>query len=96
MNGAPELQSVATFIQYVKDDERDYLTREELDELSFATKTSTAKIVAELRRNGLVVVTDKIQQVRGFKSNPYTRWDSCPSHGGSGATQISGFAGKEG
>lgn len=34
--------------------------------------------------------------VRGFQSNPNTRWQACPSHGGSGWEVISGFAGREG
>lgn len=56
-----------------------------------------ASVVALFKDYGVKVEDRAVpKHVRGFKSNPNTRWSACPSHGGSGWEQISGFAGKEG
>ncbi len=95
-NHSPELASVESFLAYLADDERSYITREELMDLSAATHTTTAKIAPLLRARGIVVVTDERRDVRGFTANPNTRWQACPSHGGGGGSCIEGFAGDEG
>lgn len=94
---SPELASVDAFAEHLVDDDRDSFTFDEADRLATAVKTSTHKVISALEAYGLTyLVRAPVRKVRGFTSNSHDRWygpGSCPSHGGSGHEQITGFAG---
>ncbi len=93
----PELESLDAFAEYLVDDDRTSFTFDEAVSLGAAIKLSTHKVIAGLEAYGLTyVIRRPARAVRGFTSNSHDRWfgpGSCPSHGGSGHEQITGFAG---
>ena len=75
----PEYQSIQNYVEYLMQDGNDCYTAEDLEKLSLNMRTSSLKIIRECKIN------------RGYRSVE-NKWASCPSHGGSGANQIIGFA----
>lgn len=89
--------AVETFIEEVTGDDRDSVTFAEVEAIASAVGIHVSTIVALVKGYGLTIGTREVpREVRGFRSNSHDRWSSCPSHGGSGWQQISGFAGGEG
>jgi hypothetical protein len=70
-----------------------------LDEIAKELGCATYAVIAEARKQGLTVGERGVpRKVRTISSNSHDRWSgpgSCPTHGGSGYEQISGFAGEE-
>lgn len=93
----PEYESFDTFIAFMHEEERTTYTAEELQEMCFVCRLTTKALRAKLSVLGFEVERRRHEkQVRGFTSNPNTRWQDCPSHGGSGGDNIMGFAGRKG
>ena len=100
MKDDPEVANVEAFVEYLLDEERDTFTGEELQLLSYNTRTVHRTVRVQLEGYGLKLAErPKAQRVRGFTVSSHDRWygpGSSPSHGGSGWEQIAGFAGREG
>lgn len=93
----PEYKSVEDFVDYCLDDERKDFNHVELRALALNTKTSGNKVRAELESYGLSLVERSVvKQTRGFTTNQHDRWQVSGNHGGSGGSQILGFAGAKG
>jgi hypothetical protein len=89
----PEFESVEALAEFLFDDERSDFTFAEVATLSRSLKVSISKLIPELEKYGLTYTErGKAVEVRGFTAKS-DRWTACPSHGGSGYEQISGFAG---
>lgn len=84
----PEFQSIPAFVEFVKGDERQEYTLQELHSLCFALKSSTASVRGLLKVQGLKLEErEPIKHTRGFTTSSSDRWygpGSCNSHGGSG------------
>lgn len=88
-----EFESVETFAEYLYEEERESFTYIELVELSRSVRLSVSKLIGELEGYGLRYEgREHEKEVRGFLTKN-DRWTACPSHGGTGYEQISGFAG---
>jgi len=101
MSTTPELESVEAFAESLLDDERTEFTFEEATELAIALGFSVATpVIRALKEYGFRMAERQPErQVRGFHANNHDRWygkGSCPTHGGSGWEQISGFGGQTG
>jgi hypothetical protein len=96
----PEFRSVAEFVEFCLDDDRETFTHIELRALALNTRTSGSRVRAELEGFGLTLqLRRKENRRRGFATNSHDRWygpGSSKSHGGSGWEQITGFAGRAG
>ncbi len=91
---APELASIEAFAEYLLEDDRETFTLAECQALGASIHLSNGKIRAALEEYGFrYVKPEHGRSVRGFTSNNHDRWTACPTHGGSGQTNISGFAG---
>jgi len=94
---APELASIEAFAEYLLEDDRDSFTLADCQALGASIHLSNSKIRAALEEYGFhYVKPEHGRSVRGFTSNSHDRWSgpgSCATHGGSGQTNISGFAG---
>lgn len=95
-----EFASVEAFVESLIDDERTVFTHQEMACLNRRLGVPVRTIRRELEGYGLTLaLREKERHVRGFSSNPHDRWHgpgSCPTHGGSGWSQIMGMAGQEG
>ena len=93
----PEYQSVESFVD---DNESGQFTHLDLNVLNCVLRRPIRDIKAELESYGLLLqLRQNEQSTRGFTSNSNDRWSgpgSCHSHGGSGAEQVTGFAGRRG
>lgn len=96
----PEFQSVAAFVEYLLEDDRDGATHAELVDLSYGTRTTIAKLRRDLEAWGVTVAErPKPIVVRGFTTSSHDRWygpGAEKMHGGSGWEQITGFTGRRG
>ena len=98
---SPELASVESFADFLLADDRTEFTFDEAVALSEALGQSVpVYVIRGLKALGFTMEPREIpKEVRGFNSNSHDRWSgkgSCPTHGGSGHEQITGFAGQEG
>jgi hypothetical protein len=87
--GAPEYESIESFVQFCKDDERVEYTHEDLSALCVSLRCSKVyMIVSELSKSGLTLAKREVpKRVRGFTTSSNDRWfgpGSEPTHGGSG------------
>lgn len=81
------------------DDNRKVVSFEECDAVAEALGCHASCITRGLRALGFETVRAIPRRVRTISSNSNDRWfgpGSCPTHGGSGYEQISGFAGQKG
>ena len=89
-----EFESVADFAEYLFDDDRTTFTYDEMVVLAATIKRSVNKIKDELESYGLTYSGREVPKfIRGFTANNHNRWVNSGCFGGSGATQIEGFAG---
>ena len=88
MRTAPEFATIATFIQYLRDDERTTFSAQELQSLNFALQKPLDEIRAVLEEEGFSSIPQvTIKRVRGFTTSSNDRWfgpGSDPTHGGLG------------
>ena len=95
-----EFASIEDFVEYLCDDDRTSFDWRELNCLNARLRLTNRVIRRKLESWGLTLAERPHgRQHRGFRSNPHDRWygpGSCPSHGGSGWSEITGMAGKEG
>ncbi len=96
--GAPELQSIEAFGEFLLADDRTSFTFEEACTVAEALGLSLpTPVIRGLKDYGFTMAERPVEKrVRGFTSNSHDRWSAYPSHGGSGWQQIAGFAGDEG
>lgn len=92
----PEHNTVATFVQYLLDDERDTFTHEDLAALNYKTRMPIGHLRDELESYGFKLA-ERVppKQVRGFSSNSHDRWHgpgSLKTHGGAGIDSTTGRA----
>ncbi|MBW2168850.1 MAG: hypothetical protein JRG69_06260 [Deltaproteobacteria bacterium] len=96
----PEHESIATFVEYMMDDEQEVFSHADLNQLAAATQTSNGKVRAELESFGLRLARrERVRHIRGVNTNSNDRFcgpGSEKMHGGSGWEQINGFSGQEG
>jgi hypothetical protein len=71
-----------------------------LDAIAAELGCATYAVIQEAKTQGLTVGPRGVaKRVRTISSNSHDRWHgpgSCPTHGGTGWQQVSGFAGDEG
>jgi len=97
MTTPPEYETLEAFVEYLRDDERDSVTHNELQLLNFHLNRPVKKLRIALVEAGFALAERPSErQIRGFRANSHNRWQSFPSHGGSGWNQINGFAGQNG
>jgi hypothetical protein len=88
MRHDPEFASVEAFAAFLRDEERDSFSVEELHSLNFCTHRPMAELTKELERLGFSLVRrSSVRRVRGFRSSSHDRWFGAGSektHGGSG------------
>jgi len=95
--GEPEYKSVEDFVEFCMEDERKVFNHVELRALALNTKTSGSKVREELEAYGLSLGSrPNVKKTRGFTTNQHDRWQVSGNHGGSGSSQILGFAGAKG
>ena len=89
-NDYPELASLNSFIQFLKDDERNTFTAREMQLVSFFTKTSHLKIKTTLESQGFKLQKKRHQTYkRGFKRGAGNdRWYGPGSGQGHGKDDI--------
>lgn len=86
---------IEAFAEDLLDDDREDFTFEEASELADQLGCHPSVIIRVLKEIGFGMrPRSKGSRVRGFRSNSHDRWTAYPSHGGSGWSQITGFAGK--
>ena len=92
--------AIEDFATELLEDERTSFTFEEAEALSDEVGVHAYVVVRELKAVGFEMeprVSER--RVRGFNTSSHDRWygpGSCPTHGGSGWVQITGFATVEG
>lgn len=105
MNAAAQILALATaavesLVEETLGDDLDVVTFEACQEVADATGLHVGSVVGLVKGYGLRVGPRAVpREVRGYRSNSHDRWfgkGSCPTHGGSGWEQISGFAGQKG
>ena len=93
-------RAVENLVDDVLGEERNVVEFSEVEAVAEAVGIHLSTIVALVKGYGLTIGERKpVREVRGFRSNSHDRWSgkgSCPTHGGSGWEQISGFAGQKG
>lgn len=93
----PEYESVEAFVEFLLAEERASYTVQEAHDLSHGARIPLPEVHRELRAYGLALVRrEPPRRVRGFTSNDHDRWygpGASRTHGGSGATIITGFVG---
>lgn len=93
----PELASIEAFAEYLIDDDRTTFTLADCQALGVSIRLSNQKIRLALESYGFKFIPPEHgRTVRGFTSNSHDRWygpGSAATHGGSGQTNIAGFAG---
>jgi hypothetical protein len=95
MANTPELQSVVAFLEFLREDDRTTFTHDELRELARNEQRSTHKLREQLAVEGYELARRPHEaHTRGFTANDHNRWQSFPSHGGSGIDSRSGVAGE--
>lgn len=93
----PEHESIDAFVQYCIDDEVETFTPKDVTLICMAVRRRRKDVRVELEGYGLTYMPPGADPVvRGFKSNNHDRWSAYKSHGGSGWSQIIGFAGVNG
>lgn len=96
----PDFQSIEAFVEAWMDDGEEVFTRHQLACLAWNLKRSRRSIRRELESYGLrLEARGSLRRFRTVGDNPHDRWygpGSCPTHGGSGWEQITGFAGVAG
>lgn len=96
----PEHESIATFAEFMVDDERTEFTHADIVQLAEAERKSYHVVRVELEGWGFKLAKRPHEKnVRGVSSNDNDRWygpGAEKMHGGSGHEQIAGFAGQEG
>ncbi len=88
---------VVVFINDKLDDDEISFSFAEAEALAEEAEIHVSTVVAKLRGLGLDYTGREVpKKVRGFTTNNHDRWQACPTSGGSGWEQISGFAGQRG
>src|SRR5512137_225140 len=92
-------EAVLSLALEVEGDERKVVSFEECDEVAETLGCHASVVTRAIRALGFEIVRESPRRVRTISSNSNDRWfgpGSCPTHGGSGTDQISGFAGEKG
>lgn len=93
-------KAVETLVEQTLADELTMVPFQECESLSMTVGLHVGSIVAMVKEYGLAVGPRSVpRSVRGFKTSSHDRWygpGACMTHGGSGAEQITGFAGRKG
>ena len=97
-NLAARIQSeVTSLVEDLLDNDETEAPWSLLDGIATELGCATYAVIQEAKRQGLTVgQREAVKHVRTISSNSHDRWSgpgSCQSHGGSGAEQITGFAG---
>lgn len=96
----PDFATVEDFVEACMEDGEDEFDWRHLAILAWNLRRSRREIRAELVEYGLCFQErSAVRRFRTMGDNPHDRWfgpGSCPSHGGSGWEQVTGFAGREG
>lgn len=93
----PEFKSIEAFVSFLIDDERIQYTKLEMQQLAVSVEKPEFWVSSELKAWGLSIEEQRVlKHTRGFSTSSNDRWygpGSSKMYGGSGAEQISGFAG---
>lgn len=94
----PETASVEAFATFLLDDDRLSFTYAEACALAKALDCHESVVIRALRDDyGFAYAGRPVERrKRGFLTSSLDRWQTSPSHGGSGWEQITGFAGARG
>lgn len=92
----PEYESVEVFAEFLMEDERTTFDHNDLAELGAVTHRPRRNIRKELESYGFKLARRDVERrVRTISTSSQDRWfgpGSCPTHAGSGWSQIIGFA----
>lgn len=89
MRRLPEYQDVQAFASWKHDDESPVYEARDLVYFNWLYQLPVHEIHARLEALGLTFKPRPTERAfAGFSRNPHTRWEECPSHGGSGAANF--------